>query len=87
MLRLIVGAISSLAIAGSATAADYSVAPRYGQSYLPEVADICHIERCGPRGCRIVNVCHCPDRFSCYGVYDAYGPYGGRRFLDAYTRY
>ena len=27
----------------------------------------------------------CPDRFSCYPLYGAYGPYGGRPYWNAYT--
>jgi hypothetical protein len=87
MSRLIVAVVSWLALCAVAGAAEYSVAPQ-GRSYVPEAyVDVCHIERCGPRGCHRVNLCRCPDHLTCYGLYDAYGPYGGRSFLSTYTRY
>jgi hypothetical protein len=30
-------------------------------------------------------VVHCPDRYSCYPLYGAYGPYGGRAYWTRYT--
>jgi hypothetical protein len=47
---------------------------------------ICLGPRCGPYApcgarCRVV----CPDGYSCYPLYGAYGPYGGTRFWGAYT--
>jgi hypothetical protein len=27
----------------------------------------------------------CPDRLSCYSLYGAYGPYGGRAYWSAYS--
>ena len=87
MSRLIVSAVTWLTLYGMAAAADYSAVPQ-GRGYAPEAyVDVCHIERCGPRGCRRVNLCRCPDHLSCYGLYDAYGPYGGRSFMSVYTRY
>jgi hypothetical protein len=89
MARLIVAAVSWLMLCGLATAADYTPMPqRGGPGYAQEAyVDVCHIERCGPTGCRRVNLCRCPDHLSCYGLYDAYGPFGGRSFLSTYTRY
>mgnify|MGYP003707168065 CR=1 FL=1 len=70
---------------GSALAADYSVVPK--QRLRQAIVDVCHIERCGPRGCRLINLCRCPDRYACVGLYDAYRPYGGTAFLSVYTEY
>jgi hypothetical protein len=72
---------------GAAVAADYDVAPQSRRYSREVVSDICHVRRCGPAYCTVINVCGCPDRYSCQGLYDAYGPWGGRRYLSAYTRY
>ena len=47
---------------------------------------VCPGPRCGPYTvcgvrCRVV----CPDGYSCYPLYGAYGPYGGTRFWGSYT--
>lgn len=52
-----------------------------------EARSACLVRRCGPTRCVTVNLCGCPDPYSCRGLYDAYGPYGGRAYLGAYTRY
>ena len=45
------------------------------------------VYRCGPRGCAWHAVCPrgCPDGYSCYPLYGAYGPYGGAAYWGAYT--
>jgi hypothetical protein len=48
----------------------------------------CHSLRyCGPHGCVWHRSCHalCPDGYSCYPLYGAYGPYGGVAYWDGYT--
>jgi hypothetical protein len=86
MLKAVISLVTIMTLGGSARAADYAVTGEYRPRYREAVADICHLNRCTPRGCRIVNVCRCPDRYSCHGIYDAYGPYGGRAYLGGYTR-
>lgn len=84
MLKASLTTLFVLALSGASVAADYSVAQqprRYHRS-----ADVCHVRHCGPNRCTTINVCGCPDRYSCYGLYDAYGPYGGRAYMSAYTR-
>jgi hypothetical protein len=43
---------------------------------------------CGPGGCGWRRHCPigCPDAYSCYPLYGAYGPYGGVRYWAAFTR-
>jgi hypothetical protein len=47
----------------------------------------CHrFWRCGPSGCGWHKVCGaCADRFSCWPLYGAYGPYGGVGYWGAYS--
>ncbi len=48
----------------------------------------CHqVKQCGPAGCVVRSVCqrYCPDGYSCYPLYGAYGPYGGTSYWAAYT--
>ena len=41
---------------------------------------------CGPYGCqRQRKLYGCPDRFSCFPLYGAYGPYGGAAYWAAYS--
>ena len=87
MLRAFILAACVVAGGQSALASDYAVPRAVAPSYQRQALDVCHVRRCGPRGCRIVNVCGCPDRYSCRGLYDAYGPYGGRALLHGYTRF
>lgn len=52
------------------------------------VAYSCHrVRRCDPLGCGWVRVCRpsCPDPYSCFPLYGAYGPYGGSRYWGAFT--
>lgn len=86
MLKALLSVMAIMSVSGSAMAADYAVARDYQPRYREAVVDICHLNRCTPRGCRVVNVCRCPDRYSCQGLYDGYGPYGGRAYLGGYTR-
>jgi hypothetical protein len=51
-----------------------------------KVIHLCPGPKCGPYGpcrsrCRII----CPDRYSCYPLYGAYGPYSGQGFWGGYT--
>jgi hypothetical protein len=86
--KIVFAALVVIASCQAAIAADYDVAWQASRRYQPQAfADLCHVERCGPNGCRIVNLCHCPARYSCRGLYDAYGPFGGYAFMSAYTRY
>lgn len=87
MFKALVSAAVLVMFSGSAMAADYAVTREYAPRYREVAVDICHLNRCTPRGCRIVNVCRCPDPYSCHGLYDAYGPYGGRAYLGGYTRF
>jgi hypothetical protein len=66
----------------SAATADEGPIIRHGK----KIRHICLGRHCGPYTpcgvrCRVV----CPDRYSCYPLYGAYGPYGGTRFWGAYT--
>ncbi len=48
----------------------------------------CHmVKYCGLTGCSLRQVCqrYCPDGYSCYPLYGAYGPYGGTSYWAAYT--
>lgn len=87
-VRALLSAAAIIAFGGSAMAADLAVTRLHSRAIVREtvVVDICHLDRCTPRGCRVVNVCRCPDRYSCRGLYDAYGPYGGQAYLGGYTR-
>jgi hypothetical protein len=88
MIKVLFAALLLTTSVGAAVAADYDVAPQSRRYSSREVvADICHVRRCGPAYCTVINVCGCPDRYSCHGLYDHYGPWGGRRYLSAYTRY
>jgi hypothetical protein len=51
-----------------------------------KVRHVCHGPHCGPYAacgarCRMV----CPDRYSCFPLYGAYGPVGGSGYWGAYT--
>lgn len=43
--------------------------------------------RCSRLGCKWHRVCSrpCPDGYSCYPLYGAYGPYGGVAYWGGYT--
>jgi len=48
----------------------------------------CHrIQYCGPAGCEWRRVCPqgCPDGVSCYPLYGAYGPWGGKAYWSSYS--
>jgi hypothetical protein len=86
--KIVFAALVVIVSCQAAVAADYDVAWQASRRYQPQAfADFCHVERCGPNGCRIVDICHCPARYTCRGLYDAYGPFGGYAFMSAYTRY
>jgi hypothetical protein len=85
MFRASLATLFVLTFCGASVAADYDVSRQAPRRYQRD-ADICHVRHCGPNRCTVVNVCGCPDRYSCHGLYDAYGPYGGRAYMSAYTR-
>jgi hypothetical protein len=48
----------------------------------------CHrVRYCGPAGCEWRRAClrDCPDGISCFPLYGAYGPWGGRAYWGAYS--
>jgi hypothetical protein len=50
--------------------------------------NMCHRAwRCSPQGCGWRRICGspCPDGYSCFSLYGAYGPYGGAAYWSAYT--
>jgi hypothetical protein len=55
-------------------AADKGLEPRYGDGTYVK-ARHAHYRR----------YLACPDRFSCYPLYGAYGPYGGRTYWAEYS--
>ena len=86
--KIVFAALVVIASCPAAVAADYDVAWQASRRYHPQAfADFCHVERCDPAGCRIVDLCRCPARYTCRGLYDAYGPFGGYAFMSTYTRY
>jgi hypothetical protein len=55
---------------------------------LESVLYLCHrVRQCGPAGCEWRRVCPrgCPDSVSCFPLYGAYGPWGGRAYWGAYS--
>jgi hypothetical protein len=60
-----------------AVAADLPVSPGNGE---PSALPGRHVRRVEPR-----HFVGCPDRYSCYPLYGAYGPYGGVAYWTAYT--
>lgn len=87
MIRLFFSAVLIAVCGGNASAAELELRGPRSYSSAHRVADNCHIQRCGPARCVTFNICRCPDPYSCRGLYDAYGPYGGRAYMSAYTRY
>jgi hypothetical protein len=85
-MKLLFGVMGLLAALGStAFAADLGYAPSV-RSWTARAN--CHeILVCRPEGCVAQTVCgpRCPDRYSCAPLYGAYGPWGGRSYLAAYT--
>lgn len=71
----------TLQYAVPACAADLTRGPEATRSRLPVVSNYPSL------GCRPTRGCakFCPDRYSCYPLYGAYGPYGGPRYWSAYT--
>jgi hypothetical protein len=76
---LVVCALLGLATTGTAIAADAAI-PRSEARPLKTVTEV----DVYPRRTR-----HryegCPDRYSCFSLYGAYGPYGGPAYWGAYT--
>ncbi len=85
MRKVILAVTAAFVLAGSGwltpdAAADGMPVARH------KVRHVCHGPKCGPYTpcgwrCRIV----CTDRYSCWPLYGAYGPYGGLRYWGAYT--
>jgi len=73
-LSLAVAAISLAGFVGPSQSADLKVAKRYVAA-----------PPCDHSGCRTRRFPPCPDRFSCYPLYGAYGPYGGVGYWAAYS--
>jgi hypothetical protein len=69
---------ASIAVAGiltCAAAADESALRRHGGKAVHRVNHVDHLYR--RRGC--------PDAWSCFSLYGAYGPYGGAAYWNRYT--
>jgi hypothetical protein len=64
----------------SAAHADEAVAVVRHKRVRPACPSCGPYAPCGVR-CRVV----CPDGYSCYPLYGAYGPYGGVAYWGAYT--
>jgi hypothetical protein len=68
--------------------ADLSVSGPYVGKRVVGLDRTCRaVRRCGPDGCHIRHVCWggCTDRYSCYPLYGAYGPYGGTAYWSQFT--
>lgn len=75
MFKILSATLLVMAFGDAVLAAEYDISPRKTHRREAIVDTNRHLY---PRGC--------PDRYSCSGLYDAYGPYGGRFYLGAYTR-
>jgi hypothetical protein len=76
--------VAALSIPSQTQAAELATPPIRSTMVGPH----CHsVRHCGPDGCVWHRSCHapCPDGYSCYPLYGAYGPYGGVAYWDAYT--
>ncbi len=70
-----------------ARAADTDI-PRTNLDRLVKASPNCRdLRLCGPAGCDWRRVCTrpCPDSYSCYPLYGAYGPYGGGAYWASYS--
>jgi hypothetical protein len=87
MRKLLLTTAAILVIVGGSftqnpVAADEAPLVRHGK----KVRSICVGPGCGPHApcglrCRIA----CPDGYSCFPLYGAYGPYGGTGYWGGYT--
>jgi hypothetical protein len=77
LFLLLVGLLWVPVTSVSAVAADLSISPADGEPSAPVRR---HVRRVEPR-----HFAGCPDRYSCYPLYGAYGPYGGVAYWTAYT--
>lgn len=90
---LLVAIIGSAIVAPGCLVLDYAQAAdsliRTKRSRIEAVASpYCReVERCDRSGCYLQRICvsPCPDGYSCYPLYGAYGPYGGTAYWGAYT--
>ena len=76
---------ASIGVAFDAKAADVKTRSTH-RSYVASL-NCQKLWRCGPAGCDWYRVCArpCPDGYSCYPLYGAYGPYGGTDYWGADT--
>jgi hypothetical protein len=75
-------ALTVLSCAMGAKAAELAAPnPRLAKAEPPCIAGAPCNPTCVDHYCRP----RCPDGYSCYPLYGAYGPYGGIAFWDAYT--
>lgn len=85
----VVGGVFALSclFAGSAAADESLVRSKRARVDLTPSPYCRDVERCGPAGCQVRRVCTrpCPDGYSCYPLYGAYGPYGGLAYWGSYT--
>lgn len=79
--------LASMSLSFDAKAADTDL-PRVNRDRIVTASPNCRdLWRCGPAGCDWHHVCArpCPDGYSCYPLYGAYGPYGGGAYWASYT--
>jgi hypothetical protein len=87
LVTLTVALVVSSGIGVGANAADVEML-RDGRTRIVTASPNCQdVWRCGPAGCNWRRVCTrpCPDHYSCYPLYGAYGPYGGVAYWGSYT--
>jgi hypothetical protein len=95
MIKVALGILFSAAAFGlgaTAHAADYSQPALIHRAAPAESPGGAYpgcraIWRCDPNGCAWRSVCPrvCPNGYSCFPLYGAYGPYGGIGYWGAYT--
>jgi hypothetical protein len=79
--------LAGMSLSFEAKAADTNI-PRANLDHIATASPNCReLWRCGPAGCNSHRVCArpCPDGYSCYPLYGAYGPYGGGAYWASYT--
>ncbi len=92
MRGLLFAALGSVVLLGTTSlpsySADLGVEGPAASTRVAGVGRHCReVRRCGPAGCQVRHVCWggCTDRYSCYPLYGAYGPYGGSAYWGAFT--
>lgn len=84
----VVGGILALGCLSSGSQADEALQRAKRSRVEVAASPYCReVERCGPAGCQVQRICTrpCPDGYSCYPLYGAYGPYGGMAYWGSYT--